>query len=365
MSKIKKQDLINELQRIHAEDTNTTTTNQQFLAMNNLGINQEHIIEHFGSWLVLKRSAGILPTGNAYKISRKIAKDAETEIFKDYYESEVLPFCNKPLSKAERNKQGLAVIMVCSDIHDIESDAFTVEVFLDVCKRKQPDIIVINGDLFDLYEFSSFHKNPKDFNIKKRFDWVDRFLNNLRTACPHAQIDFLLGNHEQRLITHLAKQSPQTRILMSDVLNLTFADIFCVKKYNINVISKFDLGSFTERELKGQLSKNYKIYYNTWVACHEPDKALMNMNGTNGHHHTGFITSNAYVNPESGESKPVTWMQTPGFHKKDAEYLKNMCKWQCGFGEVHVFIESKTCNQYIHFTNEQGVVVDGIYYKRK
>lgn len=42
------------------------------------------------------------------------------------------------------------------DLHDKEIDPFFLRVLIDTTKRAQPDVIVLNGDIFDLPEFGKY-----------------------------------------------------------------------------------------------------------------------------------------------------------------------------------------------------------------
>jgi hypothetical protein len=147
-------------------------------------------------------------------------------------------------------------------------------------------------------------------------------------------------------------------------MGLEFKDVFKCDDYQINFISKFDLGAFNGQDIENELRKNYEIYYGCYVVAHEPDKNLANMSGTNGHHHQARLTSTAYIDPGSSKPKRVTWVQTPACHVPDAEYLHNLSKWNTGFLEVTVNIEKQEVIQQIHQTHD-WTVIDGIYYERR
>lgn len=66
-------------------------------------------------------------------------------------------------------------------------------------KDLQPDRIILLGDLMDL---DSMSRHPWDASFNATFqDTLDQthdYLKTLRDTCPKAQIDYLLGNHEDR-----------------------------------------------------------------------------------------------------------------------------------------------------------------------
>lgn len=315
---------------------------------------------YFGTFLEFRRQAGLELTRQQHELEKHIAKHASVDHYSEYYEREVAPFYQK--YEHEHLPSKLKRLMGISDIHDIECAEFTLEVFIAECKRKQPDIIFLNGDIYDLYEFSKYTQDPRNVKIKERFEFVrNRIFKPLREVCPNAQIDFFMGNHEFRLVKHLADATPNLRILLSDVMNISFATVFGLDEFQINWVSKFDLSAFNKNDINNILKQNYKIYFDAYAVTHEPDETLMkSYSGTNGHHHS--------VRQESGYNIHVgctTWIQTAAAHERDAEYLTRVSKWNKGFIEVVIHIEKRQVVQRSHQTHDDWTEIDGVYYERK
>lgn len=313
--------------------------------------------QFFGTFHEFRRQAGLELSRQQHSLEKHIAKQVSNDHYRDYFSLEVLPYCGK--YKVKQLPAKIKTMLVGSDMHDEEIDEFCLEVFLDTAKRMQPDYVVLNGDIFDLYEFSNFSKDLRKVRLKERFDFVhNRIFKPLRANCPNAQIDFMMGNHEFRLLRVIADQSPHLRVLLSDVMGIGFSELFGLDKFKINWVSKVDLGVFTKEDMKKELKKNYKIYHGCYVVTHEPDTSF-GLAGTNGHHHKAHLSS--FNSPINGE---MTWVQTPGMHVSDAEYLKGMSKWNTGFLQVHINTETKQVVQNIIQTH-QWAVVNGLYYERK
>lgn len=314
----------------------------------------------FGNFLEFRRQSQLELTRHQHALEKDIAKQASVDHYRRFYREQVLPYHNKYEKKAKPHK--IKTIIVGSDIHDEECDEFTLSVFIDTCLKKQPDIIVLNGDIFDCYEASRYSQDARKVKIKERFDFVhERIFRPLRESCPDAQIDFIIGNHEVRILTLLANQTPNIRVLLSDVVGLTFAKVFGVDEFEINMVTKLDLGAFTKKDFKNELKQNYRVYYGCYAVTHEPDERIRrSMSGTNGHHHTATLESNANLQLGS-----ITWVQTPAMHYRDAEYLKTLSGWNMGFLEVIINDETKQVIQKIHQTHEDWSVIDGVYYERK
>lgn len=313
--------------------------------------------QYFGTFHEFRRQAGLELTRHQHALEKHIAKQVANDHYNQWFVSEILPFMNKYVKEPLPGK--IKTMMICSDLHDEEVDEFTLEVFINACRICQPDVIVFNGDIFDLYEFGKYAQDLRKVNIKERFDFVrERVFKPLREACPNAQMDFIMGNHEFRLLRLLADQTPNIRVLLSDVLGLSFSKIFGLDEFQINWVSKLDLGVFTKSDITDELKKNYRIYYDCYVVTHEPTDRF-EMSGTNGHHHKAHLSSrNNYLRGHT------TWVQTPGMHVADAEYLKGMAPWNTGFLKVYVNTETKQVIQNIIQTHS-WCVVDGIFYERK
>lgn len=315
---------------------------------------------YFGTFEEFKKQAKLKLSRQQHKLEQQIAKHASVDHYKKYFDTEVAPFYKK--FEKEHLPSKLKRMMVISDIHDIECDEFTLEVFIAECKRKQPDIIALNGDSFDLYEFSRYGQDPRHVKMVERFKFMhERVFAPLRAACPDAQIDFFIGNHEFRLIRHLADASPHLRVLLSDVMGITFAKVFGLDEYKINLVSKFDLAAFTKADIEEELKQNYKIYFDTYVVGHEPDKKLKEAySGTNGHHHSARLESG--FNLHLGVTY---WVQTPACHVRGAEYLEKVSQWNTGFLEVTINTEKRQAVQRIHPTYKDWTEIDGVFYERK
>lgn len=91
---------------------------------------------------------------------------------------------------------------VVSDIHGEFQDPQAVQLFLRVVADQKPNRVVILGDAVDFYCISRWSKDPKrmtpDGLGRDLGYWYD-FASKLRKAVPFAEVDFVDGNHEDRL----------------------------------------------------------------------------------------------------------------------------------------------------------------------
>lgn len=353
-----KEDCISDLRRLQEADEFSYITRTHY--KNEGKYSEATWNRYFGTFLEFRRQAGLELTRHQHAVEKGIAKHAAYEHYNQYFQTQILPYYNK----YEKNikKEGIKTMLICSDLHDEECDEFALEIFIDTCRRKQPDIIVLNGDIFDLYELSKYDKDIRNMKLIERFEFVHkRVFKALRDACPNAQIDFIMGNHEFRLIKLLADASPSLRVLLHELVGLTFAKVFGLDEYQINWVSKIDFRAYNKKDLKDETKKNFKIYFDCYAVTHEPDKNLMKVfSGTNGHHHKAMYTST--TNAKMGAT---SWVQTPSLHVKDAEYLGGFPVWDVGFLEVTINVVKKQVVQKIHQVHDEWSIIDGVVYEKK
>lgn len=148
---------------------------------------------HFGTFAELKRQAGAAPNPTEKKLHTAVAKATSAKRF-DPVNKERADYGDKYLRKdASRYK----TMVVASDLHDKEIDPFYLRVFLDTCKRVQPDVVSLGGDVFDLPEFGRYTVDPREWDAVGRIKFThDNIFAPLRDNCPDAQIDLIEGNHE-------------------------------------------------------------------------------------------------------------------------------------------------------------------------
>lgn len=84
-------------------------------------------------------------------------------------------------------------------------DRRALDVAWQICQHVQPDRIVLIGDHLDLPEFSDkFIKSPEFyFCVQPAVVELAWWISRLRSENPSAQIDYISGNHEKRIITSI------------------------------------------------------------------------------------------------------------------------------------------------------------------
>lgn len=86
-------------------------------------------------------------------------------------------------------------VIIASDIHIPFQDDAAVRSFVKHCKEKQPEVVVLNGDVLDMFMLSRFTKG-EGRNPLEEMTMCQGFLDSLRKAVPNADIYYVIGNHE-------------------------------------------------------------------------------------------------------------------------------------------------------------------------
>ena len=312
----------------------------------------------FGTFHEFRRQAGLELSRYQHQHERHIAKHASVDHYRNFYNKEVKPYVGQ-YPRTGKSKD-IYTLLAASDFHDVDCDEFALHVFLDTAKRLQPDVILLNGDVFDLYEFSRFSVDPRLVSVRERFDFVSNHIfKPLREACPDSQIDFLLGNHEWRLLKHMADRTPNLPGLLSDVMGLTLEDIFRVREYEINLHCKWDLAAWGKKPEKEQLKQNYIVYWNCFVASHLKDFGF-GMSGTSGHTHKPD-TNMGFSMAMGG---PIFWTTTGCMRRVDEEYVMGINKHVNGFALFHIQPRTREVIPENIIITPNSAAVAGVYYHR-
>jgi len=316
---------IEELRRVVNLDLDRVVTRNYFRVH---GLIAESVWNrHFGTFEEFKRQAGVKLSRQQHAHERAIAKHVSVDHYRKLNE-ERADWGDKFI---RQNSARFKTILVCSDLHDIEIDPFYLRVLLDTARRSQPDVIALVGDIFDLPEFGRYGVDPREWNVVGRISFAhQRILGPLRKACPNAQIDLIEGNHEARLLRHLADATPAMRAVLADLHGFTVGKLLGLEQFEINYIAKADLAAFTKRDFDKELASNYKVYFESVLCHHFPHARTMGLPGVNGHHHRHQVWSE--FSPIYG---PYEWHQLGAGHRRKASYCEGE-KWHNGFALVNV-----------------------------
>lgn len=118
-------------------------------------------------------------------------------------------YCSVACSNAaagvrRRDNADWETTVVFGDAHIPFQDVDALGLVLRFIRETQPDRVILNGDIADCYEVSSFSKDPlRKASFPEEVREVRAVLTQLRESVPDAQITYVSGNHEHRLVRYL------------------------------------------------------------------------------------------------------------------------------------------------------------------
>ena len=118
-------------------------------------------------------------------------------------------------------------IVVASDAHYWPGVASTAhQAFVQVIKDIKPQMVVLNGDMFDGSSISRYPKSTwgRTPSVKEELDAVTERLDEIKKAAKGAKRWWLLGNHDMRYESRLANLVPQFEGVPGFSLQEQFSD---------------------------------------------------------------------------------------------------------------------------------------------
>lgn len=354
ITRASKRECVAELRRIAERDTTKVVTRNFFRNESRLAESAWNV--HFGTFEEFKRQAGIILSRHAHRLEKSIAKHASVDKLRKL-NGEKGQWEGKFLRPHSRRWQ---TALVLSDVHDLHCDGFFRRVLIDTAARVQPEKIILNGDIFDLPEFSKHGKDPREFKLVPAIKWVHTFLRDLRKAAPEAEMVFVEGNHEFRLMRHLGEETQAMMVVLADLHGFTVPKLLGLDAHGVNYVARADMTAFTEADIKRQLRKNYvTLWDNALLFGHFPEMRSMGVPGASGHHHKHVVWT-AY-SPVHG---PWEWHQTGAGHQREASYC-NGEKWANGFLLAHCDTYTRrTQFDYVDLSHP-AAFVGGKFYERR
>lgn len=315
------QDCIDDLVRVAEENPEQLTITRDFYR-NQSNIPEKAWTAHFGNYAEFQRQAGLKHTRYANKLRNQAARHAAVDDVRRLTES------RKDLDRKYQRESldpRFKTMIACSDLHDIECDPFYLRVLIETIKDVQPDVVCLNGDIFDLPEFGKYSVDPREWDVVGRINAGLDIVRKIREAAPDSQIDFIEGNHEARVIKHLIECSPAIKHLLYGLHDFDIPKLFKLDEYEVNYVANADLHTFTDAQLRKEMIKNYKVYWGCILAHHFPEGRNRGFPGFHGHHHKHLVWSEYDAKFGSYE-----WHQLGAGHKRVASYCDGSL-WNNGF----------------------------------
>lgn len=311
------------------------------------------VVDAFGNHEEFLREAGLRDARNTTRVRNKAALLNTHQKVATYADNELRRY--NDLYRTPR--EGRLEVVVGSDFHSWFVDPFALRVFLDTIRMVQPDVVVLNGDVFDFPQISRHRKLPGHFslNLADEIKYGRRFiLQAVREAAPNADILFVIGNHEYRLVNYLADTAPELAALPS----LRFGELFGLDELKIGLVVRQNFLAPYDKQKKRELQENWTVIGESLVVTHgiscakfAADEQLKRYqkSGTSGHtHRPQLITANSLG------TGALSWTSTPmmaGF-AVGRDYVSEPSSWQMGFGVFSILPELKVVVPNLVLVNE-------------
>lgn len=306
----------------------------------------------FGIWAEFQRKAGLAETLATRTVKRNISKTSRAQDLAKYADQHVTPW-NNAYRKLRIGRKPVTLV-IGSDFHSHFCNPFALRVWRDVIADLKPDAIRINGDLVDFPSLSTHRNFPGHFpmTVQDEIDWAVReVIAPSRKLAPKADIKFLIGNHDVRLVTAMADKGPMFASLRSN----SFAEQFKLDQYEVGLVCRSNFLHLSALQRQRDIAQNWETLVDAegrmlWTTVHgyltgkdAPRKhmAQFGTNGTNGHlHDRQRVSSGTFA------TGVTDWFQTSCMASPaavGAGYIHGPIEshgWSCGFLVVTLYPEN-------------------------
>lgn len=104
---------------------------------------------------------------------------------------------------------GAQRILRLSDIHFPYHDEVALEAAINYGIKKDPTILMLDGDITDCADLSDHERDPRVRSIESEMKMVGEEIMKFKKLFPKARIIWKEGNHEVRLQRYIARKAPE------------------------------------------------------------------------------------------------------------------------------------------------------------
>lgn len=224
-------------------------------------------------------------------------------------------------------EKDMKVAIILNDLHVPYHDQRAIDVMLHYVKDKNPDDIILAGDLYDCYALSRFDKDPKRIDsLQDEIDEGLKIWKSLKKASPKSRLTLIEGNHEHRLQKYLMKNPG-----MYSLNALKPENLFCLKDLNINFKTSEET-FFLNANLvitHGAIDDGCKLSQHSGYSAKNTLDKWGNTSGVMGHSHRMGVSNKTIAHKQM-----VQWVENGCLCKLNPDYVKNP-NWQQGFSVIY------------------------------
>lgn len=314
----------------------------------------------FGAWAEFKRAAGVEDSLGVRKVALNISKTSRAQTVARYADDCVRPW-NGAYNSLDLDKESV-LLQIGSDFHGGSLvDPFALRVWLDVAKRHKPDGVRFNGDLVDFPRLSRHRQLPGHFalNLQEEIDGGVDIMRKTRKAVPNADMKFIMGNHDVRLVTALADSAP----IFSSLRCLRFSELFDLDDLEVGLVCRSNFLNPSAAHRRRDIAQNWEIIDGLFTIVHgfltgkdAPKKHMQRFMtyGTNGHLHDPQMVSGG-----SHSTGVLQWYQSGCMGNSQAiasEYMPgpvDFSGWTSGFLMARLFPKHRFVTaDFVHVGDE-------------
>jgi predicted phosphodiesterase len=200
-----------------------------------------------------------------------------------------------------------------SDLHYPYEDKRATSIALDIVEYSQPTHVFLLGDVIDFYQLSRFNKDPRRaLELQADLDKTLLFFGRLRKAAPDAELVYLEGNHEARLLAY-QWQHPET------------CNLRCMEPEKLLGLEEFKIRWVPEKKIEEH--HGFILRHGSVVRKHAGQSARGELEkwgtcGISGHtHRVGCYTETKF-------SGVTVWFENGCLCDLRPEYLPGVPNWQ-------------------------------------
>lgn len=234
------------------------------------------------------------------------------------------------IARRKHKRRGAPEILIPSerelyipDAHVPYEDPVAMEAMLRFVPIFKPHRLFILGDFNDFYQVSRFQVDPmRMFTLRADLDQGRRWLVRIRDAAPDAEIVYLEGNHEHRLVKYLWRVAPQIAVLRG----ISVPEQLGLEELRIRYVP----GGIVDTPVGVVKHGNQTNRFGGYSARNELSKNIAT--GVSGHTHR---LGHHYRRSRS--MGMLDWMECGCLCQLDAEYGEGQTlDWQHGLGYSYV-----------------------------
>lgn len=223
--------------------------------------------------------------------------------------------------------------LIFSDIHIPFHSVEALSTMFDYTCKNDYDFVLINGDLMDCYELSTFDKQPGLAKILDEIEMTKQFLDELKKIYPTARIILKASNHEKRMDRYICRKAPELwnmeALKLESLLDLFNKGISYIEENKYIDVSGLTILHGHEIKFGGGKNPAMQLY----------DK--IGVTALTSHFHRISQHSHTRLGKELDKTWSIGCMC--GLHPEYAEHNNN---WQHGFAEYEMIDE-----KYWHIHN--------------